>query len=157
MRAVTLFFAILSALLIIGCTGARPPHLGLKDGMLAPCPSSPNCVSSRSTDNEHAIGPFAYSGEAKEALARLAAIVRDMPRTKIISATDSYLYAEFTSLIFRFVDDVEFAIDEQAKVIHVRSASRVGRSDLGVNRKRMENIRKAWKEAAHSRKEPVSI
>lgn len=132
--------------LLLGCTGTRPA-LGLKDGRLAPCPTTPNCVSSQSIDREHAIEPLACPGDARGAMSRLAAIVTAMPRARIISATDAYLYAEFRSVIFRFVDDVEFALDRQAGVIHVRSASRLGRSDLGVNRKRIEQIRKRWKDA----------
>jgi uncharacterized protein (DUF1499 family) len=74
----------------------------------------------------------------------LTVIVQTFPRTSVITVSDSYLHAEFTSLIFRFVDDVEFVIDNDAKVIHVRSASRLGTSDLGVNRKRVEEIRRLW-------------
>lgn len=134
--------------MVVACTGTRPPGLGLKDGGLAPCPSTPNCVSSQSIDTEHTIEPLKYPGEAKEGMDRLSKIVRGMPRAKIITETDGYLYAEFTSLIFRFVDDVEFAADERAKVIHIRSASRVGHSDFGVNRKRIEAIRKIWETVA---------
>ncbi len=74
-------------------------------------------------------------------MAKLKGVIQSLPRTKIIAETDNYLYAEFTSAMMGFVDDVEFYVDEAAKVIHVRSASRLGQSDLGVNRKRVESLR----------------
>lgn len=133
-----------ASMLIIGCTGGRPANLGVSDGRLAPCPSSPNCVSSQSTDNEHAVEPFPYSSSTPEAIAGLRKIILQMKRTKIVSETNNYLHAEFTSAIWRFVDDVEFSFDDHAKLIQVRSASRLGHSDFGVNRKRVEAIRTAW-------------
>jgi uncharacterized protein (DUF1499 family) len=133
------------SMLIIGCTGARPASLGIKDGKLAPCPSTPNCVSSQSNDREHAVEPLAFPGTLAEAHAGIRKIILGMKRSRIITETDSYIHAEFTSAVFRFVDDVEFQFDEGTKVIDVRSASRLGRSDLGVNRKRVEDIRARWK------------
>lgn len=125
--------------------GQRPSHLGVKNGQLSPCPGSPNCVVSQGTpDAEHAIAPIAYSGEATSALAQLEAVITEMPRTAIIEKTDTYLYAEFTSPLMGYVDDVEFYLDPADTVIHVRSASRLGQSDLGVNRKRIEAIRAAF-------------
>jgi len=132
-------------MLIIGCTGARPASLGIKDGKLAPCPSTPNCVSSQRTDREHAVEPLSFPGTVAEAHAGIKKIILSMKRSRIITETDSYIHAEFTSAVFRFVDDVEFQFDESTKVIHVRSASRLGSSDLGVNRKRVEDIRARWK------------
>lgn len=134
---------LLPAALLIGCQGTRPANLGMKDGTLAPCPSSPNCVSSQSSDDAHRVAPLTYSGRAADAMKKLTAVVQTFPRTSVITISDSYLYAEVTSLIFRFVDDVEFVIDD-AKVIHVRSASRLGTFDLGVNRTRVEEIRRLW-------------
>lgn len=122
-------------------TGKRPENLGVQDGKLLPCPDTPNCVSSQSTDAVHQIEPLTYKSTSAEALARLKQAIQSLPRTKIIAETNNYLYAEFTSAIMRFVDDVEFYLDEEAKVFHVRSASRLGQSDLGVNRKRIETIR----------------
>lgn len=131
--------------------GQRPGNLGVNNGQLAPCPGSPNCVVSQGNpDAEHAIAPIAYSGEASSALAQLEAVITAMPRTAIIEKNDSYLYAEFTSRLMGYVDDVEFYADPVASVIHVRSASRLGESDLGVNRKRIEAIRAAFAEAANS-------
>jgi uncharacterized protein (DUF1499 family) len=131
-------------LFISGCNGVRPANLGVRDGRLAPCPSSPNCVSSQSSDKEHSVEPLSYYSSTPEAMAALKNIILQMKRTKIVTETSTYLHAEFTSALWRFVDDVEFSFDENAKFIHMRSASRLGRSDFGVNRKRIENIRKAW-------------
>ncbi len=143
MRSLTLLFAIVPLALIAACTGVRPTNLGVKDGRLAPCPETPNCVSSQSSDAAHAIEPLRFSGNPTAAMARLKTIIWGMPRTEIVSETDTYLHVEFTSLVFRFVDDVEFLLDEPDSCIQVRSASRMGRSDLGVNRKRIESIRSA--------------
>jgi uncharacterized protein (DUF1499 family) len=129
---------------ISGCNGVQPANLGVRDGRLAPCPPSPNCVSSQSTDKEHSVEPLSYSSPTPEAMAALKNIILHKKRTKIVTETSTYLHAEFTSALWRFVDDVEFSIDENAKLIHMRSASRLGRSDFGVNRKRIEDIRKSW-------------
>jgi uncharacterized protein (DUF1499 family) len=108
---------------------------------LPPCPSSPNCVSTHATDEGHAIAPFRYRKSRAEAKESLKAIVQAMPRTRLVEEDESYLHYEFTSLLLRFVDDVEFLFDDGSKTIHFRSASRTGYGDLGVNRKRMEEIR----------------
>ncbi|MBD2463864.1 DUF1499 domain-containing protein [Oscillatoria sp. FACHB-1407] len=124
-------------------SGKRPTNLGVKDGKLAACPASPNCVNSQleASDQEHAIAPLTYQSEPTKAMATLKSVIESMPRTKIISETDDYLYAEFTSALMGFVDDVEFYLSPVDGVIHVRSASRLGQSDLGVNRNRIEDIR----------------
>jgi uncharacterized protein (DUF1499 family) len=132
------------SLFAAACSGTMPANLGVKDGQLAPCPSTPNCVSSRSTDREHAIAPMPYTGSPEEAMARLRAVVLQMKRVTIVADTGMYLHAEFRSALFRFVDDVEFYADDKAKIIQVRSAARLGHSDFGVNRKRMEEIEAAW-------------
>jgi len=129
---------------ISGCSGAQPANLGLRDGRLAPCPSTPNCVSSQSLDKEHHVEPLSYSSPTSDAMAALKNIILQKKRTKIVTETSTYLHAEFTSALWRFVDDVEFSCNENAKLIHMRSASRMGHSDLGVNRKRLEDIRKSW-------------
>jgi uncharacterized protein (DUF1499 family) len=112
--------------------------------IILPCPSSPNCVSTLATDSQHRIDPIRYVDPTDEAVRRITAILRSMPRVRITSAGDGVIRAEFTTLIFRFVDDVVFAFDDETKTIHFRSASRVGRGDLGVNRRRMESIRRAF-------------
>jgi uncharacterized protein (DUF1499 family) len=123
--------------------GNRPTNIGVKDGKLAACPSSPNCVSSQapSSDKEHRIEPISFTSTAEAAMAKLKSLVQDMERTEIITETGDYLYAEFTSALMGYVDDVEFYLDSSANIIHVRSASRLGKSDLGVNRQRIEEIR----------------
>ncbi len=124
---------------------AKPENLGPRDGRLARCPDSPNCVSSQADDPEHFIEPIAFSGAADAAMKKLRKVLKEQPRTKIVKETDQYLHAESRSRIFRFVDDLEFLVDADAQVIHVRSASRMGHSDLGVNRARIETIREAMR------------
>lgn len=114
---------------------------GIQDGRLAACPDRPNCVSSQATDAAHAVAPLRYATSPEIAMRQLRQVILAMPRTRIVTAADGYLHAEFTSAILRFVDDVEFQFDADNQLIHVRSASRVGYSDLGVNRKRVEAIR----------------
>ena len=113
-------------------------------GPLNACPKSPNCVSSGAGDTLHAIAPLTYSDSREEAFARLKKVLSAMKRTTIVAEKEDYLHAEARSLIFRFVDDVEFYFPVAEKVIHVRSASRVGYSDMGVNRKRVEEIREKF-------------
>ncbi len=118
---------------------------GLSNRGLSPCPDKPNCVSSQSSDKSHAITPLTYTGSPDAALKRLVTLVAAQPRTKLITEEDDYLHFEFRSKWFRFVDDVEFWLPkEQPGIIHIRSASRLGYSDLGVNRKRMEQIREVF-------------
>ena len=111
---------------------------------LAPCPEKPNCVSSLATDTRHFIEPLQFTGEPVDAWARLKAILQRQTRTRIVAEQDGYLHAEFRSAVFRFVDDVEFAMQEELMVIHVRSASRTGYSDFGVNRRRVERLRERF-------------
>lgn len=108
---------------------------------LDPCHSSPNCVSTQAQDEGHAIAPFRYRKSRAEAKEALKEVIRLLPRTKLVEEDESYLHYEFTSLLLRFVDDVEFLFDDETKTIHFRSASRTGYGDLGVNRKRMEQVR----------------
>ncbi|MCG8364641.1 MAG: DUF1499 domain-containing protein [Pseudanabaenales cyanobacterium] len=122
-------------------SGTRPTNLGVKDGKFAPCPSTPNCVCSQDPDEAHQIAPLTYSGKPEAAIAKLKDIIQSLERAQIITETNDYLYAEFTSRLMGFVDDVEFYVDSAAQVIHVRAAARLGQSDLGVNRKRLETIR----------------
>lgn len=122
--------------------GKRPDNIGIQtSGQLAPCPSTPNCVNSKSQDATHKIEPLSYSSTPTQAMAELKSAIQSMERTTMITETENYIYAEFKSKLMGFVDDVEFLLAPEAKVIHVRSASRLGESDLGVNRKRIETIR----------------
>ncbi len=133
------------SLSLFGCSGVRPNNLGIKNGELAPCPNSPNCVSTKAQDKKHAIPPIRYTTSRQETMAKLIAIIRSMPRTNIVETTDDYLQVEFTSAVFRFVDDVEFNLGDTDKTIQFRSASRLGYSDFGVNRKRMKEISRRFK------------
>ncbi len=127
-------------------SGTAPTDLGITDGQLKPCPETPNCVCSQAPtdDKEHAIAPFSYTGSAKDAIARLNQIITGMERSKINQVSDDYLYAEFSSKLMGFVDDVEFYAPPGQSVIHTRTAARLGKSDLGVNRKRTEEIRQQF-------------
>ena len=131
---------IFAALSLLSRRGGPP---GLVANRLHPCPSSPNCVCSQDSDAEHRIEPIAFQGTEVEALERLLDVLRHQPRVRIAAVKGHYVHAEFTSAVFRFIDDVEFLIDGDAKVVHVRSASRVGYSDFGANRRRVEELRMA--------------
>ncbi len=132
--------SVLVVSLFSGCSGTRPSNLGVKDNRLSPCPSSPNCVSSQSDEERHRIDPIRFSSTPAEALDRLKKVLGGMVRTGLVQETPNYLHVEFRTFL-GFVDDAEFYLDAERKVIHVRSASRVGYWDLGLNRKRMESIR----------------
>ncbi|MGZ5012145.1 MAG: DUF1499 domain-containing protein, partial [Methylobacter sp.] len=108
---------------------------------LSPCPSSPNCVSSQAKDADHFIAPFKILGDVEEAWAALKKALAGQSRTVITNETGDTLHAEATSLVFRFVDDIDAILDADARMIHIRSASRAGYGDFGVNRKRMETLR----------------
>ena len=108
---------------------------------LSPCPSSPNCVSTQAQDAGHAIAPFRYRKSRPEAKEALKEAIRSLPRAKLVEEDEIYLHYEFTSLLMRFVDDVEFLFDDETKTLHFRSASRTGYGDLGVNCTRMEQMR----------------
>ena len=111
---------------------------------LAPCPESPNCVSSMDPENGHYIQPLRYTGNKDAAYQRLATWIASQQRARIVSREANYLRAEFRSAMFRFVDDVEFVFSTDQPVIDVRSSSRVGYYDFGVNHRRIESIRNRW-------------
>jgi uncharacterized protein (DUF1499 family) len=108
---------------------------------LPPCPDKPNCVSSQASDSTHQVAPILFTGSPTAAWEKLGKVLATESRIQIVDRQEMYLHAEARSLIFRFVDDVEFLLDSKASVIHVRSAARSGYSDLGVNRRRVERIR----------------
>ncbi|MGF1495184.1 MAG: DUF1499 domain-containing protein [Microcoleaceae cyanobacterium] len=126
---------------IFSFSGVRPDNLGVQDGHLNDCPNSPNCVSSQSEDAEHQVLPLDYTQSQEEALEKLEMVLETFDNAEILREDGDYLYAEFTIPVFGFVDDVEFYLDDEAKEVQIRSASRLGESDLGVNRKRVETIR----------------
>ncbi|MHC5212462.1 MAG: DUF1499 domain-containing protein [Planctomycetota bacterium] len=121
--------------------------MGLVDGRLAPCPDRPNCVSSQTDDAARRVEPLHFEGPPEDAWQRLMTTLRAMPRTQIVQEQDGYAHAEVTTALLRFIDDLEFLLDARAGVIHVRSASRVGYSDMGTNRRRIEALRAAWEAA----------
>jgi uncharacterized protein (DUF1499 family) len=133
----------------LGAFSGRPPtDLGLRDGRLKPPARTPNSVSSQADlwpdapQRDYArIAPLPMAGDARASIARIAAVVEDLPGAELVEQRDDYLYARFTTAMLRFVDDVEFWVDPAAGVVQVRSASRVGRKDFGVNRARIEQIR----------------
>ncbi len=119
-------------------------QIGITDGKLAPCPKSPNCVSTQVSDKRHKIKPLKYNTTLKEAKSKILDIIKSLKRTRIINETDNYIHAEFRTRTFKFIDDIEFYFDDTENIIHFRSASRVGWTDMGVNRRRMEKIRKLY-------------
>ena len=121
----------------------RPDYLGVKDGRLPRCKRTPNCVSSQADpgDAEHYVAPIAFKGGALDAIAAARKAIEGMERSTVIRHEGNYLYAEFRTKRMRFVDDLELTFDEKAGVLHVRSASRLGRRDFGVNRARVEALR----------------
>jgi uncharacterized protein (DUF1499 family) len=132
----------------MGCAGTTP-KLGLIDGQLVPCPQSPNCVSSQITDKERLTQPIYFSGTRQEAQVKLLQIIKTTQRANITDIRDNYIRAEFTSKLFRFIDDVEFyfpATKTDNTIIYFRSASRLGYSDLGANRARIGQIKEKFKQ-----------
>jgi len=115
--------------------------------ILPSCPNRPNCVSSQASNPSHFIEPLRFSGSPAEAWAALKFALQSLPRTSVVEEAGWYLRAEAKSRIFGFVDDVEFLMDVPKGVIHVRSASRTGYNDLGVNRDRIEHVRKIFSDA----------
>ncbi len=120
--------------------------LAIVDGPLATCPNKPNCVSSQAaaSDKKHSIEPLTYSSEPAQAREALEVAIAGMKRGRTVVREANYWRMEFTSALLGFVDDVEFLFDDNARLIDVRSASRVGYSDLGVNRRRVEEIRRRF-------------
>lgn len=154
----TLWFIGLLAILLPTCvffagqlgflSGKPPQDLGVKEGRLKPPSATPNSVSSQAAlypDHPQRgyadIAPFRYSGDGKLALQKISRILRTMPKTIVVTETPEYLYAQSTTPLLKFTDDVEFWLNPDEQLIHVRSASRIGRKDFAVNRTRVENIR----------------
>lgn len=133
----------------LGFLSGKPPQdLGVQQGRLKPPSVTPNSVSSQAKlypDHPQRgyadIAPFSYSGDGAVALQKISQILRSMPKTTVVTETGDYLYAQSTTPLLKFTDDVEFWLSPEEHVIHVRSASRLGRKDFAVNRARVENIR----------------
>jgi uncharacterized protein (DUF1499 family) len=146
-----LFLYALAALVVIigvvlfaySLASRKQPELGLVDGRLQPCPGTPNCVCSEYQVEGAYVEPLGYDASAESAWIRLKRVVADTGG-EVIAEDDGYLRAIYRTPLIRYIDDVEFRLDASTPVIHVRSASRVGKSDLGANRKRVEKIRAAF-------------
>jgi uncharacterized protein (DUF1499 family) len=134
---------LIASMPLLSCTGKRPSNLGVSDSGLVLCPSSPNCVSSDARDNAHKILPFQMDVPPDEAWRIARDLVLELPRTHIVNETSGYLHAESQSPLIGFVDDLELHLRPVEGIIAVRSASRMGYSDFGVNRRRVEALRKA--------------
>ncbi|WP_427157392.1 DUF1499 domain-containing protein [Aliinostoc sp. HNIBRCY26] len=144
--ACVIFFSVSSILLFPVATWANSSGLGVHLGHLSACPMTDNCVVSQDGDAKHAIDPIAYHVDRDTARKTLLKVLTVVPRTEILEDKENYIYAISKSRIFKFVDDVEFYFPPNESVIHMRSASRVGESDLGVNRRRLEQIRLALRD-----------
>jgi len=118
-----------------------PKMTGLKNGQLNGCPDKPNCVSSQAPDQDHKIEPIHYQGQSTDIINKLKKILNADEAFSITKQKADYIGARYISGFFGFIDDVEFHFPDEKKIIHIRSASRVGYNDLGANRKRLEKIR----------------
>ncbi|MBW4685820.1 MAG: DUF1499 domain-containing protein [Komarekiella atlantica HA4396-MV6] len=148
LRSITfvILLTLISSLIFPVATWAASSALGVNNGHLCSCPASNNCVVSQDGDSKHAIAPIAYHVDRDTARETLLKVLAVVPRTEVIEQTHNYIHALSKSRIFKFVDDVEFYFPSNESVIHLRSASRVGESDLGVNRRRGEQIRLALRD-----------
>jgi len=132
----------------MGCAGSQVAYDMKQRDRLAACPDRPNCVSSAASDPRHAVAPLQLAGNSDTEWAEVQAMVRGLPRSTTVTATERYLHVTLRSIIFGFIDDLELMLDPQTKMISVRSASRSGSYDFGVNRRRVENLRNQLKAAA---------
>ena len=137
----TLLFLLIVSVLTRTFPPSKPETVGLRDNSLQNCGSKPNCVCSLQNDSAHGIAPFQIRENVNSSMEKLSKIIRSMNGARIIFSREDYLYAEFKTSFFGFIDDVEFHVNKSANRIEVRSASRLGYSDLGLNRSRVESIR----------------
>jgi uncharacterized protein (DUF1499 family) len=144
MKTVSRGAALLLMLAVVGCKNTEPEIIGLQNGALAHCPQKPNCVLSQNPDADHSITPLAVAGSIEEAKAKVKAALAayDAEGVEVVTDNGNYLYATFTTPLMKYVDDTEFLFMGDG-IVHVRSASRVGHSDLGANAERIERLRKA--------------
>ncbi|MGB5232909.1 MAG: DUF1499 domain-containing protein [Desulfoprunum sp.] len=133
---IVLILAIVVALAILK-NGRTPDAVGLRQGRLSPLPPTPNAVSSQTEDEQRHVAPLAFTGDRQETHQALRQAITGYPgKVKIVTDTPAYIHCVFSSATFGFRDDVEFLLDDTSRVVHFRSASRLGYSDLGVNRRR---------------------
>ena len=132
-----IIYLVLHCLIIILLAG----DMAMAKNKLGDCPKSPNCVSTQTDQESKKMEPIPFTGDARDAIKEIKEVLSKQSAAQLISENSSLLHYTFTSSFFRFVDDVEFLVDPEEKLIHFRSASRTGRSDFGVNRRRMDHLR----------------
>lgn len=142
----SLWLIILTLYATLAIAALKPDRMS--QSTLPPCPESPNCVSSQSTDEQHRIAPIVFQGSAQTALAQLKQVIQAMPRSLLVEASDNTLRVEFRSRLFGFIDDFEARLNEGDGVIEIRSAARSGYYDFAVNRRRVETIRRLFQRQA---------
>ena len=145
-RTIVLSICLWLGVVVFNLFSNPATKLGVVDGRLPGCPDSPNCVSTQTEKTDYKIEPIAFAGTEDEAISKVKTILSKMTRMRVVSETENYLHATATTALMRYVDDVEFFYDVRAGLLHFRSASRVGYSDLGANRARMEAFRKLFDE-----------
>lgn len=145
-----LAYSIAAIIVIIGLvfialsvSSRKQPELGLLEGRLRPCPDSPNCVCSEYRDHSAFIAPLLFTNTAENSWDKIKKAIVETGG-EIVTERDGYLHARFVTLLMRYVDDVELRMEQDKQRIHIRSASRVGHSDMGANRKRVTRIRSAF-------------
>ena len=136
------------AILIQGCSGSSMKANNGSREQMADCPDRPNCVFSKARNDRHAVAPFRLKDNTPAVWQGVREVVANLPRTTVVKATDRYLHAECKSRVFGFIDDLELQLHPETGDIHIRSASRVGYSDMGVNRRRVETLRQNLKKNA---------
>ncbi len=134
---------IIVGMMFFSCAGQQPENLGVQNKQLADCPSKPNCVSSQAADEDHFTAPLTYQGDKIAAIKHLKNVLGSFENATIVLEKDNYLHVEFKSAVMGFVDDLEFYFPGE-KIIHLRSASRLGYSDFGVNAKRVNQLRERF-------------
>ena len=144
---------IMTVLLIAGCKSSTQGNPNLREGGLSGCPAFPNCVSTESTGDKHAIAPLTFAASPGDALDCLKRVVTSMKRSTIVQVEANYIHVEFRTLL-GFVDDVELLVDDTNRTIRMRSASRLGYWDFGVNRGRVEEIRARFNHECGNKEEP---
>ena len=146
--AIVITILIIVVVSAVTKNSAVPSNLGVKEGLLAPLPDSPNAVSSQTDQVDKRVEPFPYSGNLEQTKALIKKAASDFGGAQILVEKPDYLHLVFTVPFIPFKDDVEFFFSEMERVVHYRSASRLGYSDLGVNRKRYERLRSLYEQAA---------
>jgi len=141
---------LMTIFMVSSGSGAGVEGLGATENKLAPCPNSPNCVSTQSEAKRHAMEPLPYLQTREASKERILSILKGMRRMEIVTLTESTIHVKFRTALWKFVDDVEFLFDDRTRAVHFRSASRVGYYDFGLNRRRMKEISEKYLEAVEN-------